>query len=314
MKIFKRNTKEAADITNTINNGINTAKQDLKNDFKELKDRADKIDSDFNEINTIVATLISCSESQNRELRNTESTLSKFKSNMENLAIDITNVHIKVIDTDKLADTGLSTISNLDTSLTDLEEAFTISTSTVNELVSKLESVNIITDSISQIASQTNLLSLNAAIEAARAGEAGKGFSVVAGEVRKLAENSKIAVQSITKILEEIKVDILKASNAMKTGNSALIIQHNSLEEAKGSFSNIKTSIEEASEEIITSIEHLTTASQEKDVVISSFDNIINVFEEHESLSKEIVSDICDQEKAFRDLGNSIRNYYESDL
>lgn len=73
----------------------------------------------------------------------------------------------------------------------------------------------------------------------------------------------------------------------MKSGNSALITQHNLLQEAKGSFSNIKTSIEEASEEIITSIEHLTTASQEKDVAISSFDNIINVFEEHENLSEK---------------------------
>lgn len=305
MNIFKRNTAETIDFSsNNIDNSI--VKKDLSNDFNELKDEVDGINTDFNDINAIGASLISFSEAQNKELRNTESILSKFKSNMENLAIDITNVHIKVIDTDKVADNGLNTINNLDVSLNELEQAFTVSTSTVNELVLKLQAVNNITDSISQIASQTNLLSLNAAIEAARAGEAGKGFSVVAGEVKKLAENSKQAVQSITKIIDEIKVDILKASNAMKSGNSALITQHNSLQEAKGSFSNIKTSIEEASEEIITSIEHLTTASQEKDVVISSFDKIVNVFEEQENLSKEIASDISEHGENIKDIRKAI--------
>jgi methyl-accepting chemotaxis protein len=227
---------------------------------------------------------------------------------MEDLAINITNVHIKVLDTDKLADNGLTTISHLDTSLTDLEDAFTVSTSTVNALVSKLESVNSITDSISQIATQTNLLSLNAAIEAARAGEAGKGFSVVAGEVRKLAENSKLAVQSITSILEEIKVDILKASNAMNSGNTALVTQHDSLEEAKGNFSNIKSTIEDATEEITTCIEHLTTASEAKDNVISTVDNISVVFEKHETLSKEIASSLQSQENSLKKISNSVTN------
>ena len=231
-----------------------------------------------------------------------------LSSNMEDLAINITNVHIKVLDTDKLADTGLNTIGHLDTSLNDLENAFTISTSTVNALVSKLESVNSITDSISQIASQTNLLSLNAAIEAARAGEAGKGFSVVAGEVKKLAENSKLAVQSITSILEEIKVDILKASNAMNSGNSALTTQHNSLEEAKNSFSEIKSSIEDATEEINTCIENLTTASEVKDNVISSVDNISVLFQENEALSKEIASSLHTQEDAIENISKSITN------
>lgn len=294
MKSFKKdNIMDVADITNAKNINNNIVKQDSSNDYEELKDKANKIDSDIKDINIAVSSFISSTESQNRELRNVRNILSSFNSNMETLAIDVTNVHIKILDTDKVADNGLNTISNLDISLADLKDSFTISTSTVNELVSKLESVNTITDSISQIANQTNLLSLNAAIEAARAGEAGKGFSVVAGEVKKLAENSKRAVQSITKILEEIKIDILKASSAMHSGNLALTAQNNSLKEAKCSFSNIKTSIDEASGDIIATIEHLTTAYQEKDSIISSFDNIINTFEQHKSLSKEIVSDIC---------------------
>ena len=290
------------------NTNFDSYQKDLSNKINVLKDKADIIDNSIVDITSSASSLVSHSESQHKELNIAKNILSNFSSNMEDLAINITNVHIKVLDTDKLADTGLDTIVHLDTSLNDLENAFTISTSTVNALVSKLESVNSITDSISQIATQTNLLSLNAAIEAARAGEAGKGFSVVAGEVRKLAENSKLAVQSITSILEEIKVDIIKASNAMNSGNSALSIQHNSLEDAKNSFSEIKASIEDAAEEINTSIENLTTASEQKDNVISSVDNINVLFQENQALSKEIASGLHTQKDAIKNISNSITN------
>ena len=63
-----------------------------------------------------------------------------------------------------------------------------------------VDQINVLTDSILQIASKTNLLALNAAIEATRAGEAGKGFAVVADEVRKLAENSKNTVKEIQRV------------------------------------------------------------------------------------------------------------------
>lgn len=289
--IINDNTVNSEQRVNSINID-NELNKSIENRTINFKDKTEFINSSLESLSDSVKSLVDSKSNHTNEISHTKNILSDFSTSMENLAENITNVHIKILDTDKTADSGLSVINNLDVSLKDLEESFTTSNSTVNSLVSKLESVNTITDSISQIANQTNLLSLNAAIEAARAGEAGKGFSVVAGEVKRLAENSEAAVKSITAILDEIKSDILKASNAMNNGNSALKVQHDSLSDAKESFSSIKSSIDDAASEIGTCITNLTTAYEAKDTVVSSVDNLEKNYTEEASAAKEIVSTI----------------------
>ena len=86
-----------------------------------------------------------------------------------------------------------------------LKESFDSSYETSESLKIKTQEVEQIISVINSIASQTNLLSLNASIEAARAGEQGKGFSVVAGEIKKLAQVSKESINEIVDILKEIE-------------------------------------------------------------------------------------------------------------
>lgn len=309
----KKTTKLANEKIEIVNEFVaeeikekeNTAEK-FKNEMVALEENSSRISGAINDVNNSLSSLTNATLTQAEEINNARNILDSFNSRMEQLAYNITNVQITVLDTDKVADEGLNTFTDLDDSLGSLEQAFKTVSSTVNSLVSKLESVNTITDSISQIASQTNLLSLNAAIEAARAGEAGKGFSVVAGEVRKLAENSKQAVESITNILDDIKSDIINASKAMETGGIAVDIQQKTLQSTKGSFTNIKSSISESVKEIDSCIENLTSASSEKDNVLSIMDNVSTISQEHSALSEEIAANMALQNSSLEELDSNI--------
>ena len=116
--------------------------------------------------------------------------------------------------------------------------------SRINESSNKIG--NIITD-IENIASQTNLLSLNASIEAARAGEAGRGFAVVASEIGTLASNSTASVEHISKLIHE--VNELVADAVRQAGDSADNINESSglIHTAIDTFDKIYDNIQQTS-------------------------------------------------------------------
>ncbi len=113
----------------------------------------------------------------------------------------------------------------------------------VRELETKTGEVTSLVSFISDVASQTNLLALNAAIEAARAGEAGKGFAVVADEVRKLAEQVSTSVQDINRIVSNVKLTSAEMAEFLENGLEDVVKGKDSLRDTGEAFGDISSEI-----------------------------------------------------------------------
>ncbi len=115
---------------------------------------------------------------------------------------------------------------------------------------SAVEKIDIAIQSIESIADQTNLLSLNASIEASRAGEAGRGFTIVAQEIRTLAESSAMSAKEIKQIVEEV-VTLSNSTVAISDRVHDMILsQQREIEKAQDKFARLSETVESSIEEI----------------------------------------------------------------
>jgi len=169
-----------------------------------------------------------------------------------------------------------------------IRERVGVSSEKVKEMGSRSSEIGAIVETIQDIASQTNLLALNAAIEAARAGEHGKGFAVVADEVRKLAEKSASATKEISALVKTIQSTVAEAVAAMGAGAAEV---ENGVARANQSGSALK-SILSAAESANRQVEEIANAagqvSWSANELVSAMDSVSAVVEENTAATEEM--------------------------
>ena len=168
------------------------------------------------------------------------------------------------------------------------------------------DEIKSIVDIINNIADQTNLLSLNASIEAARAGEAGRGFSVVAEEIRKLADQSNESGNQIRKIIEDIGKMTGKTVVSVKEAESMVMDQAQSLERTVEVFTLIHKSVGDLVGDIHVIMEHLQTVMDEKEIVQDSIQNISAVSQEVSAATQEVSATLEEQVEVMHNLAQEV--------
>ena len=164
-----------------------------------------------------------------------------------------------------LADEGARTVTQTLRSMNSLNDkvnAIAQMTSHLNEQAAQIGSI---TNMVTEVASQTNLLALNAAVEAARAGEQGRGFSVVAAEIRKLADQTKTSAGRINTLVNGILQTIDDTVKATEEGTRTVAESVNTANQTVQTFIGVRDAISKATE----NTQHISTNAREQSLAVN---------------------------------------------
>lgn len=157
-------------------------------------------------------------------------------------------------------------------------------TNTTNESAQEIHKA---TELISSIASETNLLALNASIEAARAGESGRGFAVVAEQIKNLAEQSNQSAKTIEGIINNLLADTEQAVKTMNTVDAIIGFQADKVEMTKRVFDKVNNGLIVTMEGVESIAQSTKTLDEAKGRVIMSVESLSAIAEENAASTQE---------------------------
>ncbi|MEH7896982.1 methyl-accepting chemotaxis protein, partial [Bacillus pumilus] len=189
-------------------------------------------------------------EHQNDMIEKSSVQLNEMDRSLSHMVDTTSHMMESSIDSSKTAQAGGELVQKTAGQMQTIEQAVKEAELVIQGLEQKSKDITNILGVINGIADQTNLLALNAAIEAARAGEAGRGFSVVAEEVRKLAEQSGSSSKEIESLTNEIVEEIEKSQNMFKQVAGEVQSGLNITDETKISFEKITDKTSEMTEQM----------------------------------------------------------------
>jgi twitching motility protein PilJ len=228
-----------ADVLGAVADAFNLTIQNLRDIVQQVKVAAKEVTKGATNSETFARALSSDALRQAEELAVTLSSVQVMTDSIQRVAEAAREAEAVARDASEIALKGGDAVENTVAGILEIRETVAETTRKVKRLAESSQEISKIVALISQIASRTNLLALNASIEAARAGEAGRGFAIVADEVRQLADKSAKSLKEIEQIVMQIQSETGSVMTAMEEGTQQVIQGTKLAEEAKRSLDNI---------------------------------------------------------------------------
>lgn len=291
---------ELGDITNDLNEmseNLRLMIEDVKKASTDVKSSSDNVIISSEIISAMTTEMDIEMKMMGEQIQTQIGSMKESTEAMDQMTGGVQNVAeyaLKVSDLTKdsaeKTNDGIAVINNLVSQMDRISGVMRSSTDVVSQLVNRVGEVEKALDTVTNIADQTNLLALNAAIESARAGEHGRGFAVVAEEVRKLAEQSRLAVVDINTVLKKIQTESKTTIEVMNNGLSESEAGQKIISETEETFSDLLNRVNDISlqmQNVSQETEEMAAGIEEVNTSISDVTEISNQIGEKSTAALE---------------------------
>ncbi len=319
---FERNIY-TNDFLENINLGLNKIKSSIKTDFVGYKgttdelnvftDRFDQISQNMSttstEITSIVEQVAQGAISQAEETENAAYSLNNSIQTLNHISHKENEGKEALEKTVKNIKKGYEDLKYTSSSLDKVLEEFSQVRKKGIMLQNRAKNVTEIVETVERISEQTNLLALNASIEASRAGEYGRGFTVVATEIRKLAEGSKEAVQDINNMLASFIHEIDEFMEDIEAQYKILEKENDNLTHISEETSNTVDTVQQVANLIIQLINQLDRETESMNQISSNIQTLAAIAEENSASSQEVSANVINYTNEIKKMSESIKEF-----
>ncbi|KAA0549467.1 chemotaxis protein [Bacillus sp. BGMRC 2118] len=280
----------------------------LSNNVKNVREESEQSQLASINMSSNLDEMASAMNAKNETVQDIQSTLKNTNQMIHQLVVAVDHLKKHSEGTSKISEEGEERVTTLLEKMTSFHERMLGTVTKINELTVKVNETASFSKSIQDIATQTNLLALNASIEAARAGDAGKGFSVVAEEVRKLAELAGSSASHISKNLEEVFIQTKQTKMEIEDTSYQLNDHVKAVESTSTAFRHIRNSVVELKDHIEQYNTLTETIHHSSHTIGEAVNDFASVLQEASATLQELSSGVHIQTKSQMNLVTSIAN------